>query len=257
MAKNYHTTLKTLKQSYSREILLNILSNAQDSLDDQSKELISQKTSFAKLCDLIHNDYMVSSQVNEFHGNPQILEASKQNIHHLLTYMKQIPQFTDYFLTDLFTRAQMTLKKAAESDFEKIEQFTLKTLRKVMEGAPLLDPLNLLFLREKVFELGYASEERLPEVIKAFFDLTIGYALVFKRQPDYFICLDNLRAAKKTLQLINDNLAKFVEKEQLLTEIFSGKLIQCLAIKMDCEQSDELKDRQKLVLEIIVMLVKM
>ena len=68
--------------------------------------------------------------------------------------MKQIPQFTDYFLTDLFTRAQMTLKKAAESDFEKIEQFTLKTLRKVMEGAPLLDPLNLLFLREKVFELG-------------------------------------------------------------------------------------------------------
>ena len=75
----------------------------------------------------------------------------------------------------------MTLKKAAESDFEKIEQFTLKTLRKVMEGAPLLDPLNLLFLREKVFELGYASEERLPEVIKAFFDLTIGYALVFKR----------------------------------------------------------------------------
>ena len=70
VAKNYHTTLKTLKQSYSREILLNILSNAQDSLDDQSRELISDKKSFANLCDLIHNDYMVSSQVNEFHGNP-------------------------------------------------------------------------------------------------------------------------------------------------------------------------------------------
>ena len=171
--------------------------------------------------------------------------------------MKQIPQFANYFLNDLFARARMTLAKAAETDFEKLEQFTLKGLRKVMDGAPLLDPLNLIFLREKVFELGYVAEDQLPETIKAFFDLLIGYALVFKRQTDYFICLDNLKMAKKTLALVGDNLAKFAEKDELLTDLFSGRLIQCLARKMDCDASDELKDRQKLVIEIIVMFVKL
>ena len=101
--------------------MLNILSSAQDSLDDSSKQLISKKSSFAKLCDLIHNDYMVSSQVNEFHGNPQILIHSKENITSLLTFMKEIPEFKNYFVTDLLTRASMTLEKAANEDFAKIE----------------------------------------------------------------------------------------------------------------------------------------
>lgn len=53
----------------------------------------------------------------------------------------------------------MTLEKAASEDFAKLEQFTLKNLRKVMEGSPLLDPLVLLFLKDKIFELEYIAEE--------------------------------------------------------------------------------------------------
>lgn len=80
----------------------------------------------------------------------------------------------------------------------------------------------------------------------------MSYAIIFKRTPDYYICLDFLRMAKKTLSLVNDNLDKFVAKESILSDLFSSKLIQCLSIKMDCDNSDELKDRQKLVIELIV-----
>lgn len=85
----------------------------------------------------------------------------------------------------------------------------------------------------------------------------MGYALVFKRQPDYYLCLDNLRMAKKTLSLVDEHLAKFAEKESLVTDLFGSKLVQCLAINMDCENSDTLKDRQKLTLELIVKIVKL
>ena len=139
--------------------------------------------------------------------------------------MKEIPQFTDYFVTDLLARASMTLEKAANEDFAKVEQFTLKGLRKVMDGGPLLDPLVLLFLRDQIFELGYVTEDKLPETIKAFFDLLMGYALVFKRSPDYYLCLDLLKIAKKTLTLVDVHLAKFVEKASLVTDLFASKLV--------------------------------
>ena len=50
-----------------------------------------------------------------------------------------------------------------------------------MDGTPLLDPLVLLFLRDKIFELEYIAEETLAESIKAFFDLSLSYAIIFKR----------------------------------------------------------------------------
>ena len=60
----YKGTLKTLRQSYSRQVLMNIMSHARDGLDEASKKVISKKSSFAKLCDLIHNDYMTAAHVN-------------------------------------------------------------------------------------------------------------------------------------------------------------------------------------------------
>ena len=173
--------LKTIRQSYSRQILLNILSNASESLDDSAKALISKSSSFGKLCDLIHNDYMTSAHVNEFYGNPQILETSKEQIISLMKFMKGVPEFKSYFVKDLFTRAKMTFEKAASDNFGKLDLFSMKTLRKVMDGSPMLDPLNLLFLRDQIFELSYVEEEKLPEMIKAFFDILMAYILLFKR----------------------------------------------------------------------------
>ena len=113
--------LKTIRQSYSRQILLNILSNASESLDDSAKAIMCKTGTFAKLCDLIHNDYMTSAHVNEFYGNPQILETSKEQIISLLKFMKGVPEFKSYFVKDLFTRAKVTFEKAATDNFSKLD----------------------------------------------------------------------------------------------------------------------------------------
>lgn len=199
---------------------------------------------------------MTASHVNEFHGNPQIVEQCKEQIIALLKFMKKIPQFSSYFVKDLLMRASMTLEKAATEDFKDLGNFSIRNLRKAMDGSPLLDPLNLLFLREQVFDLELIEDEQIPEMIKAFFDLHMSYAIVFKRQDDYFICLDILKMAKKTISLFDTHLAKFVGKESLLEGLFSSKLLQCLTINMDCE-GDSLTDRKKIVLEIIVKILKL
>jgi len=56
----YHTCVRTLRQNYSRAILLNILSTASESLDEESKVLVSKKSTFSKLCDTMHIDYMTA-----------------------------------------------------------------------------------------------------------------------------------------------------------------------------------------------------
>ena len=61
--EEYHQTLKSLRQSYSRQVLLNIMSNAKESLDEASKKLISMKSSFAKLCGLVHNEFMMAAHI--------------------------------------------------------------------------------------------------------------------------------------------------------------------------------------------------
>lgn len=58
--------------------------------------------------------------------------------------------------------------------------FTLKQLRKAVEGNKLLDPLNLLYFNEMLLELDFIEEGNLSKTVKTFFDLAIGYALIFK-----------------------------------------------------------------------------
>ena len=68
--KTYHTLVNTLRQNYSRTILMNILQNASENLDDECKNFLTDKSSFAKVCDIVHIDLMIASHVDEFYGNP-------------------------------------------------------------------------------------------------------------------------------------------------------------------------------------------
>ena len=73
--KTYHSVVRTLRQNYSRTILLDILSTSpSETLDEESMALVTKHESFSKLCDIIHIDYMIGSHVNEFYGNPQQLD---------------------------------------------------------------------------------------------------------------------------------------------------------------------------------------
>jgi hypothetical protein len=258
--KTYHTLVSTLRQNYSRTILMNILQNASESLDDDSKELLTQPSSFAKVCDIVHIDFMIASHVDQFYGNPQMLELSKEQVTALLKFMGTIDGFKQYFVKDLGLRAKRTLEQAATDNFAQLEKFQLKSLRKAMEGKPMLDPLNLLFLGESIFELGYVSSEdeaELCKMTKFMFDLCLAYALVFTREREFYINLDLLKMAKKLLGNLDEHLAELAKNESLLTDLFSSKLIQPLTINMNLDNEEKLGDRQKLVLEMIVRIVKL
>jgi hypothetical protein len=180
---------------------MNIMSNASQGLDEASKKLISKKASFPKLCDLLHNDFMIASHVKEFHGNSILEEQSKTQIQSMLEYMKDISGFRSYFVTDLFNRALSTLERCANKEFEKMGMFTLKQLRKATDGIKALDPLNLLFFNKLIVDLGYVEEGNLSKTAKSFFDLSIGYAMIFNQSEDYWLCLDLLKMAKHNMSI--------------------------------------------------------
>ena len=99
----------------------------------------------------------------------------------------------------------------------------------------MLDPMNLLFFYSKIFELEYVEEAKLADMLKVFFDLILGYTLVFKQKADYRIGIDLLKAVKQTLSLIESNLGVFEPKADLLTEIFGSQLLTCLTLNMNCD----------------------
>jgi len=171
--------------------------------------------------------------------------------------MKEADGFKEYFVKDLMRRGELTLTKAAANDFENLSKFTLKTLRKAMEGSPMLDPLNLLFFVDKILELHFIDDQRLAETIKALFDLSLSYALVFKKEKDYYTCLDLLRLTKNTIAAFEANIELFVTKESIMTDLFSNKLLQALTITMNVEKSESLNDRQRIIIEMIVRIVKL
>jgi len=152
------------------------------------------------------------------------------------------------------------LEQASANNFDQLDKFKLKTLRKAMEGKPLLDPLNLLFLGDQVFELGFVSETdeaELCTLTKQMFDLCMAYSLVFTRETEFYINLDLLKMAKKLLGKLDAHLPALAENhEAILKDLFSSKLIQPLTINMSVDGCEKLNDRQKLVLEMIVRIVK-
>ena len=62
----------------------------------------------------------------------------------------------------------------------------------------ILDPLNLIFFVKNVVETDefFDIDIKLVTVLVKFFEMTLGYALVFKTDADHFISLDLLRLAK-------------------------------------------------------------
>ena len=111
-----------------------------------------------------------------------------------------------------------------------------------------------------MLDLGYIEPGNLSKTVKTLFDLAIGYALIFRDQRDYGICLDLLKMAKRNMKLFNDNL--FVDPqaidrdEELCNAVFKSRLLQCLSKNLKFEADQSLTEREKLALEMIVDLVK-
>lgn len=54
---------------------------------------------------------MTGSHTNYHYGNPQVLREGKGQIISLLKYMKEIPTFATYFVSDMIKRASQTFKE--------------------------------------------------------------------------------------------------------------------------------------------------
>ena len=65
--------------------------------------------------------------------------------------------------------------------------------------------------------------------------MSLGYALVFKLQTEYFISLDLLKMAKQSLSLAEDQLDVLVQNDSLLISLFNSKLVQCLASNLNLD----------------------
>lgn len=61
--------------------------------------------------------------------------------------MKDVPDFASFFIQDLFSRAESTLKKLSQNEFDGIMEITVSSYREKMEGVVSLDPYNLLIFR--------------------------------------------------------------------------------------------------------------
>ena len=132
---------------------------------------------------------MTASHLAEYHGNTLLKEQSAAQTKKLLQFMKGVPGFRSYFAQDLINRARSTVERASDDDFAKLDMFTLKTFRKATEGISALDPHNLTFFANTILELGYVDEGAKCKTALALFELTLGYALIFKKHEDYYLSL--------------------------------------------------------------------
>ena len=83
--------------------------------------------------------------------------------------------------------------------------------------------------------MGYVDEGAKCKTALAIFEMTLGYALVFKKHEDYYLSLDLFKEAKNYLTVFDQLLFSSVDSSEanadLLIGLFNSKLVQCLA---DC-----------------------
>ena len=119
----------------------------------------------------------------------------------------------------------------------------------------MLDPQNLIYFGRLLFDEGYFEASDVARSAKTMFDVTMSYALVFRTRTDFHICHELVKQALLNLSIIKDNLSQVADDEEFFTELFSNKLLQSLASKLDLS-GERLSDRQKLTLELVINIVK-
>ena len=193
--------------------------------------------------------------MQEKFSNSHMVQNSEQKILAVLNFMHPVEEFRAFFIDDLLTRAKNCLNMAVKDDDKAL--MLNKSIRKSDEITdPVLDPQNLIFFGRLVFERDFIAESDKPKMAKTMFDLTLGYALVFRLQMDFKLCHNLLKQAITNLSLMDDHLAELVEDEAILSDFFSSKLLQCLTSMLDLS-AEHLSDRQKLVLELVTKVVKL
>ena len=90
-------------------------------------------------------------------------------------------KFRSSFVKDFLKRADMTIDQVKKDNYQELQNYKLKDLRKVSKLQNVLDPNNLLFLSKQIFSLNnFLMGSQKAEMGKVVFDLHLGFAILFK-----------------------------------------------------------------------------
>ena len=167
--------------------------------------------------------------------------------------MKSDANFTKFFVENLMQRAKNFLVETISED-GMCSMRNVRSERKF--DLQILDAHNLIFFGKVIFDEGFISPEDKLRVANALFDITLGYALIYRSPEDYQLTHDLLKALMFNLTVIESHVEELSRNDSLMKDFFSSSLLSTLTANFDMSGSS-LNARQKLVLELVMRIVKL
>lgn len=112
-------------------------------------------------------------------------------------------KFRSCFVKDFLKRADATIDQARKENYTELSNYKLRDLRKVSKLPNVLDPNNLLFLSQQIFEKEkYIYGNVRAEMAKVVFDLYLGFSILFNQEQDAQISQQLIRGCNWALDIL-------------------------------------------------------
>ena len=126
----------------------------------------------------------------------------------------------------------------------------VKNFRAKVELEAYLDPMNLLLLSTQFIEQNYIEDSKLPEILIAFIDLDLIYAMLLAQDDISRVSLLLIKQAKYHIRKVSDNLELFRGKTNLIKGLFTNGLLKNLITKVTNFDTIKQHKRKQALLEI-------
>lgn len=213
VTNQYVDILKMLQSSTRRDMLMTILAEASDQLDPESLSMIRAESSFQKICDLVHNHYMIAQDVKQVYQRPLMHDMCKTQSLALLRFMKSDANFSKFFVENLMQRAKNFLVETITED-GMCSMRNVRSERKFDQQ--ILDAHNLIFFGKVIFDEGFIAAEDKLRVANSLFDIMLGYALIYRSPEDYQLTHDLLKALMVNLTVIESHVEELSGNDSLM-----------------------------------------
>jgi len=182
----------------------------------------------------------------------------RDQISKLLQYFDTLLEgnkFRSFFVRDFLKRADMTIEQVKKDNYQELQNYKLRDLRKVSKLTSVLDPNNLLFLSKQIFSLkNFLVDGQKAEMAKVVFDLHLGFAVLFKSEADAIISQELVKGCSWALDQMLSDLDGFLSNPNSVNGLLTSEMIQKLFEFM--EQSSDNTPKKKLMTEISFKLNK-
>lgn len=86
--------------------------------------------------------------------------------------------------------------------------------------------MNILLLTKQFLEQGFIEDERLPECLMAFIDLSLVFSLVLQNDDYSLVSMKLMRHVLYLIKQVGDKIALFSGKTEMLTKLLSNDLLK-------------------------------